>query len=161
MLPVESCLDIILQKLKDSWDLKDRPSLNASEMLNQFDVPQGRHEFFKGLMKILIREGYVELLSPLPDDIVTLQYYSELDHYQQQTILTPSGYYFITEGGYTEKKVATDAENTRLDAVEAYQRAQAGTLNRLTGWIAGGTIAVALIELWKMALEYHWFSFCH
>jgi hypothetical protein len=160
MLPIETCLDIILQNLKDNWDLKDRPWLNASAILEQFDVPQGRHEFFKGLMKILIRDGYGELLHPYPGDSLEMQYYSELDHYSQYTILTPSGYYFIIEGGYTQKKIATDAENTRLDAVESYQRAQAGTLNRLTGWIAGGTIALGLIELLKMAIEYHWFPFC-
>lgn len=71
------------------------------------------------------------------------------------------GRMFAANDGYRGVISRQSAESNRLDAVEAYQRGQARTLNRLTGWIAGGTIALAVIELWKMALEYHWFSFCH
>ena len=83
-----------------------------------------------------------------------------LNWFTNGIMLTADGLYFISAGAYQQTKINREAENTRLDAVETYQRAQARTLNRLTGWIAGGTIGLALIELIKMAIEYHWFQFC-
>lgn len=51
-------------------------------------------------------------------------------------------------------------ESTRLEKLEISQQRLMGKLNVVTAWIAGGTIALVLVELWKMALEHHWFS-CH
>jgi hypothetical protein len=73
--------------------------------------------------------------------------------------ITFDGRYFITEtGGYQQKSIVDAAERIRLKALETSQHDVAKKLNILTGWIAGGTIALALIELVKMAIEYHWFS---
>jgi len=63
--------------------------------------------------------------------------------------------------GYAQK-IANDAsENKRLDTLESYQRAQADTLNRLTLWIAVGSVGLLLIEflkLWKSEIQvlFHW-----
>ena len=74
------------------------------------------------------------------------------------------GRMFALKGGYhgaisrqNAEKDRLDAESIRVEKLEVYQRAQARALNVLTGWIAGGTIALALIELVKMAMENHWF----
>jgi hypothetical protein len=71
------------------------------------------------------------------------------------------GAWFLAQGAYQGDMGRNNAERDRLAAVEDFQHGQARRLNRLTAWIAGGTIALALIELLKMALEYHWFDSCH
>ena len=63
-------------------------------------------------------------------------------------------------GGFTQQKINADAENNRLRKLETSQLSLSKGLNVVTAWIAGGTIALVLVELWKMALEHHWFS-CH
>ena len=87
--------------------------------------------------------------------------YIYIDSPQAHYLISFEGKVFIESGGYQQKATDAASENTRVDAVEAFQHAQAWRLNRLTAWIAGGTIALAVIELWKMALEYHWFNRCH
>lgn len=71
------------------------------------------------------------------------------------------GSWFFDQGGYQGDLDRRNAEKHRLNNIEAFQHAQAKRLNRLTAWIAGGTIALALIELLHMAFEYHWFVSCH
>lgn len=61
-------------------------------------------------------------------------------------------------GGFQQKKINDDAENSRVEKLEISQQKLMGRLNVLTGWIAGGTIALVIVELWKMAIEYHWVS---
>lgn len=154
MKPIEYCLDRVLIELKRSWENTARPPLDSEQLLTEFEVPLGRHEFFKSIVLKLVNDGYAHFLVR---EIPTVT--DPLDWFTKRVMLTADGLYFISAGAYQQKKISRDAQNTRLDAVEAYQRAQARTLTRLTGWIAGGTIALALIELIKMAIEYHWFAF--
>jgi hypothetical protein len=81
----------------------------------------------------------------------------------------PNGRYLISTkgkllrenpGGFVQQKINDDAENSRVEKLETSQQKLMERLNFLTGWVAGGTIALVLVELWKMALDYHWFS-CH
>jgi hypothetical protein len=84
---------------------------------------------------MLIRDGYAEELNSYSRDPIEMQFYTELDHYQGKTILTPAGYYFITEGGYSHKKSVEKAQNDKLETIRAYQIDQLDTLNRWTKWI--------------------------
>lgn len=59
---------------------------------------------------------------------------------------------------YTYHCKILDEQSSRLEKLEISQQRLMGKLNVLTALIAGATIALLLVELWKMALEHHWFS---
>lgn len=61
---------------------------------------------------------------------------------------------------YTYHCMLLDEQSSRLEKLEISQQKLMGKLNVVTAWIAGGTIALVLVELLKMALERRWFS-CH
>src|SRR3977135_290263 len=98
MKPIEYCLDKVLQELKKSWDEHSRPPLNSTNLLQEFEVPQERHEFFKGIINKLVDDGNADFLDEIKD-----QKAASLETYEQRTIITASGYYCIkVHGGYTE-----------------------------------------------------------
>lgn len=97
MLPIEDCLDKILEELKKSWDRQDRPKLNATSLLSEFGIPQDRHEMFKSLINKMVEDGYVDFI-----DKVDNPKSASLEAYEGRTMLTALGYYFIADKGYTE-----------------------------------------------------------
>ncbi|MDP4217934.1 MAG: hypothetical protein Q8927_17155 [Bacteroidota bacterium] len=103
------------------------------------------------VLEKLIKDGFAE---QQPNRL-------ETDPLKRKFCITFEGKLHLQRNGYEGESNRESAENIRVSAVEAFQQAQAARLSLLTAWIAGGTIALATIELWKMALEYHWFSFCH
>ena len=95
------------------------------------------------ILKKHLKDGYIDYLENVPQQFTP----------EWQEILSQHHYYktfeggiFSMEGGYEGNADRRNAESIRLDALETYQRAQPRTLSRLTGWIAGGTIALALID---------------
>ena len=70
--------------------------------------------------------------------------------------ITFNGEHFISHGenGYVGQLNRLSQEREKIRVLETYP----ARLNRLTFWVAFGTIALALIELWKMTLDHHWLS---
>jgi hypothetical protein len=158
MKSIEECLDLILKDLAINWDNPEnkRAYLKGWELLKKFELPENmqKHEFFKRLIHKLIEDNYAE-----EDVAYPLKKGDALSHYEKSALITIEGYYFITkEGGYTQRKINHDAESNRVEKLETSQQKLMGKLNVLTGWIAGGTIALVLVELWNLALDHHWFS---
>jgi len=78
--------------------------------------------------------------------------------------ITFEGKVFYEFGGYKQKEINDGAEKKRVETLESYQLALAvnqitlaNRLNFLTGWVAGGTIALALIGLLSIAIDHNWF----
>jgi hypothetical protein len=157
MKSIEYCLDVVLRKLRDNWDKNPLPPLEADNILEEFELSKERHEFYRSLINMLIDDGYADFLySPPLKDRRDL----DMGFYQTKPILTARGYYFIDQGGYTQKKINDSSLEAEVNKATSFQLSLASKLNFLTLWIAGGTIGLALIELTRMALENHWFS-CH
>jgi len=100
MKTIEQCLDIILKKLIENWNLPEekRISLKGEEILAEFNLPEfmQKHEFFKRLILRLIKDNYAE-----PVGKETLERGDELSKFENATLITIEGYYFITEkNGY-------------------------------------------------------------
>jgi hypothetical protein len=104
-------------------------------------------------MAILEEDKFIKNLNTNPNP-------STIDKYRD-CLITIRGSLFIENGGYQKRTADKKSESNRLKDLELSHEAQAKALNRLTAWIACGTIALALIEIIKMGLEYHWFPFCH
>lgn len=142
MKPIEYCLDRILEELQKSWELKDRPPLDAASLLREFEVSQERHEFFKSLINKLIKDGNADFL----DDVPSYRNAS-LETYKTRTMLTAEGYYLIAEyGGYRKKKKVDNRRHS---------------IEYIIKWLlVFGAISLSIIELVDLSLKYHWFS-CH
>jgi hypothetical protein len=100
------------------------------------------------ILEKLKKDGFGEVMLPtpgLPESITA--------------ILTFEGRVFVEQGGYKQKQLDQNAEKNRVEKLETSQRELMKRLNFLTGWVAFGTVALALIELLSITLEYHWFSF--
>lgn len=95
----------------------------------------------------LIKDGYIRenLINAIGDVKPKPRYH-----------ITFEGRLLIESGGYCQKAILDASENMRLTALEISQHELGRKLNVLTGWIAGATILLALIELTKMASDYHW-----
>jgi hypothetical protein len=138
MKTIEQCLDIILQELVKNWDKPNnqRDDLKGEEILKQFELPDAmrKHEFFKRLVDRLVKDGYAEL----PE---TGKAWYSLDHYQEDTLITIEGYYFITKtnGGYEKKTIAD--ENVEILASSRDKRLANGTV-----YLAVGTFLLVLVE---------------
>lgn len=118
MQPLEFCLDRILEELKKSWDNPDRPKLCATDLLKEFGIPQDRHELFRSLINKMIDDGYVDFIDKVED-----RKSASLITYEERTMLTAVGYYFIaSKNGYKAKekqakakdKLATDLNDSNL-----------------------------------------------
>jgi len=142
--------------MKKSWEKpnNERDALQGEEILKDFGLPSiyRKQEFFKWAVNKLVSDGNAEIIPGCQ--------YEEYDikRFQECTLITLQGYYFIENGGYTTKKTNDDAEDNRLKNIETSQLDTGKKLNVLTGWVAGGTIALVLVELLNLALEHHWFS---
>ncbi len=67
MKPMDFCLDLTLTRLQNNWDKpsdKKRDYLLAEELLKAFELPNyfQKHEFFKGIIDKLVKDGYAEFL---------------------------------------------------------------------------------------------------
>lgn len=71
-----------------------------------------------------------------------------------------NGSVFNESGGYVQQAIDAASANRRIENIETSQLSLSKGLNVVTAWIAGGTIALVLVELLKLALERHWFG-CH
>ena len=146
MKSIEYCLDSILKQLEINYKLQERPALDSKSLMDDFDAPQGRDEFFKGLMNILIDDGYIDFL-----DNVNTRKYADIDFYRSRTILLPKGFYFLEDGGYTQQR--QDRFTLLKNEQDRNQRMERNEV-RLTNWTKNlfyGTIAAALILVtWEM-----------
>ncbi len=150
MEQIDYCLDRILQELRKNWNDSSRPPLKAEELLREFKAPEGRHEFFKGLIEKLHKDGFIRFLNPYS----TME--TEMDYYQRETILSVEGYYLIENGGYRQKSINTNQERERIRVLETYPN----ILNRRTLWVVYGTFFLGFVELLKWCYDNHWFPFC-
>jgi hypothetical protein len=143
MKPLNECLDILLQRLADNWDNygNDRKHLSCEEMMTLFEfTPQYRkHEFFEGLIDKLIEDKNAEFI-----DENQRKEKDKITFYQQNTIITVRGWFFIDNGGYTQQKINQDSEKNRLQNIETSQLSLSRKLNVLTAIIAGGTVVAAV-----------------
>lgn len=140
-LSPEQKLDIVLQKLVNLSDDNPQPYNEIAYLLNARPFNK---EIFEILLK-LKKDGYVASNGETGFG----SYSSNFD-----------GRLFIDRGGYTAKALrdAEVAEQQRLDAarliqLESQNLINSGRLNRLTRWLAWGTIALAVIELVKFVCE--------
>jgi hypothetical protein len=156
-------LDEVLLALKDNYASDPITPLNAEQLLSKFKVPQGRHEFFKGLIDILIEDGYVGLLVQI-DDMRGVR----LDIYTNHTIITPKGFYFLEQGGYTQmeidRKESIKIKNDQIlsrDNLQADLVILTGKLNfwtKVAAFVAAGLLLFYLIT-WIID---HWLIlYCH
>ena len=103
----------------------------------------------------LIEDKNVKTIELTPVNINTGQSEGLTVHYQP----TFKGKFLSETGGYQGLDEQRLAENTRLRKLETSQQKLMGKLNVITAWVAGATIALVLVELWKMCLEHHWLCF--
>jgi hypothetical protein len=144
MLPIETCLDILLLKLKESWEHQDRPQLDAEAILKQFEIPRERHEFFKGLMRMIIEDKYAYPITPYNSGNPS---FTELDHLTKRVMLTPLGFYFIERGGYGQQELDRRANARKLELENS--RNQLNQILLVIGAIGAAVGAIGLI-LWEM-----------
>ncbi|HLY70028.1 MAG TPA: hypothetical protein VKR53_09875 [Puia sp.] len=167
MKSIEECLDMILHDLVQNWDLPDakREWLKGEDLLKRFELPDNmhKHEFFKRLIRRLIKDDFAETNGGRK-----LEQGDDINVYEQATLITIEGYYFIIEqNGYTqrEEKRLTDitASNDRNERMERNEERLVRWNRRMTfATIFAGLcgLALAVISFVDLSLKYHWFS-CH
>lgn len=73
--------------------------------------------------------------------------------------ITFEGLLFYNQGGYEQEMIRRNAESIRVEKLEISQQTLMAKLNVLTGWVAGGTIALVLVEILKMLNDhFHWWN---
>jgi hypothetical protein len=82
--------------------------------------------------------------------------------------VTFDGKLFFEQGGYSKKYAHDESERNRLTALESSQleyneaqRKQAATLNKLTFWVAVGTLLAAVYYMTELYWNHGWFHFGH
>ncbi len=152
MYTIEQCLDAILEKLKENWNNSGgRKYLECEKMMTQFGfVPDFRkHEFFMRLIDKLRKDDYAEFTRNEKGNR------EWIDYYQQETLITVEGYYFlINENSYVKLKQANE---TALDVKDNRDK----LLVRGTWWVAGGAFALVAWELIKTFVfeRHYWCDF--
>ena len=149
---IDLTLGYLFNKFQETTDFDSKPSIVTT--LN--DLKSILHDFDKDDLELILdklrKDGYIIFsdLSGIPS----------INHAGSRYIITFEGKMFHEQGAYRQQLINRNAENIRIEKLDASQKKLAYSLNVVTAWIAGGTIALVLVELWKMALEHHWFS-CH
>lgn len=106
MRSIEYCLDELLKTLYQNWESPTRLHLDVKKFLTEMDCPI-RHEFFVSLVDKLIKDGYAKI-SPTDEKL------NEIDLYQQRTIITIEGYYFVKENrSFVIEKKQRETEKDR------------------------------------------------
>jgi hypothetical protein len=111
-------------------------------------------EQLRTILRKLRRDGYIDLL----DDGVKLRAWDDEHEYSDKMIIQKNfeGYLFCQEGGYHEKFAKEKTQTIRLENLETTQIKMGTKLNVVTAWIAGGTIALVVVEIIKFMYEiYH------
>ena len=140
MKPIYECCDIMLRQLEVNYGEKEIPDLDVTGLLNQFDVPSGRHEFFKGILNILIDDGYADFL-----DYVIDRKQLKLDVYKNRVLITPKGFQLLKDKGYT--KMASDKK-----AFEKIRSSRERRLSNGTVYLAiltGGLVLTEVLIHWE------------
>ncbi len=114
-------------------------------------------EELRTILRKLWKDGYIDML----DGVHLRKYgdergYSDLFNIQKNF----EGKLFEEEGGYKGKRDREATENKRLRNLENTHTDIGSRLNRLTGWVAGGTIALVVVEIAKFIYE-QLHSSCH
>ncbi len=151
MKTIEQCLDIILQELVKNWDKPNnqRDDLKGEEILKQFELPDTmrKHEFFKRLLDRLVKDGYAEL----PE---TGKAWYSLEHYQEDTLITIEGYYFIKEqNGYSKEADQKIIEKSKQDAYDTRMETSTSDLAKWTQCLFWGTVFVGVATVALVVTE--------
>ena len=152
MYTIEESLDAILIELKNNWNNSGgRKYLKCEELLTKFGYPPDfrKHEFFMRLIDRLIKDDYAEFTTN------EQQTRSRITYYQEETLITVEGYYFITNanGGYKNAALNDErAENLRV----IYE-------NRLLYGTWGVAIGAVSLVAWEMIKFYYYegHPLCH
>ena len=144
MKPIYECCDIMLSHLEKNYGIDPIPNLDIIDLLKKFDVPSGRHEFFKGILNILIDDGYADFL-----DYVIDRKQQKLEVYKNRVLITPKGFQFIQDGGYTTRheREISQRKNRNLKDVLLIIAA------------FGAAIGAISLVIWEMYKDAH--SSCH
>jgi hypothetical protein len=121
------------------------------KLFNALTLDYPKVEFHGDVLFILDklkRDGYVDFRTDLLEDGGTVY------------MINYDGRMFNALGGYKQQIINADLQSKKVERLEISQQKLMAKLNRVTAWIAGGTLALVLVELWKLGLEHHWFS-CH
>lgn len=116
-------------------------------LLAKFELPN-KHEFFKGIIDKLVKDGFAEHLSEIPKD-------RNIDHFQKEVVITVTGYYHISNNGYDQVRINRDAENTRVGKIESSQRTSRHWMTGLTIILAVGTTIAAVYYAIEILKYYH------
>ena len=95
------------------------------------------------VLEKLIKDGYVRPVDHKSPETVVESYI--VKKYQ----LTFEGRFFILNGGYEEASKSSGAEKRLQLDFQVHAKKNAKRLNRLTFWLAVGSITLALVELVK------------
>jgi hypothetical protein len=146
MKPIEFYLDEILKRLHQARKkpVAEREHLNPDIILREVMLTD-RHEDYLEMIQILEEAGYIRRVNENTS-------MNDLDK-SRDILITIRGSILIESGGYTQRRKDIEAERVKVETL-------AKGLNRVTTWIAGGTIALVLVELINLALEHKWFCWC-
>ena len=153
LTPIQK-LDVVLKSLATLPD--EKSALSFDEIFNE--IMRRHPSFDKTAFKIELSR----ILRKLVGDEYVIKHdvtYKGVSGRNSVFFVSFDGHLFITEkGGYEQKFIDDERENSRLTKLELSRDAQGKALNRLTGWVAGGTIALAFLEFLNLAYEHHWFG---
>ena len=147
---IDLTLGYLFNKFHETIDFNSKPTF-ASTLT---DLKSKLHDLDKEDLELILdklrKDGH----------IVYSEYGSPSALHQMETryVITFEGKMFHEQGAYRQQIINRNAESIRVEKLEISQQTLMGKLNVVTAWIAGGTIALVLVELWKIALEHHWFS---
>jgi hypothetical protein len=150
-------IDAVLKYLYEKKDESRAIDLNLIEANEELlKIAESKHE----LQRIIIElrdDKYIQMYPdyPLKPD-GTKEMGKGLLTYCS---ITFNGRLFWENGGYAQQKINDDSERIRVENIEISQLELGEKLNLVTAWIACGTIALVLVELVRLALDYHWFSY--
>jgi len=140
-------LDNVLKILSDSTEAEIQNNVPIA-ILDVFEIS----EFYKNAHKTELKNHEFNLIIDklLKDDYI---FKEQIDKSQPPRFgINYIGYIFNSEGGYEQKMINDDDENTRMDKIEENQKFHRRALTWLTSLVAVGTLIAAIyysVELLK------------
>jgi DNA-binding PadR family transcriptional regulator len=144
-------LDAVLDCLNKHRTEKHHKLEDLAPLLNE-EYPSVDFGEITSILNKLEKDGYIEF----DDRMVGIA--DEFSKTRRVYRITFEGRHFIENGGYVEEKKSMAARKRWEDGFVERAERNAERLNRLTLLLGIGTIGLVLVELIKMAIEYHWFS---
>lgn len=149
LMPIIERLDLVLNLLAESTKYEISggvpiAKLDIKEIINFLKKNNTNPTEINDHLLQLILQKLID------DKFVIKEKYTEVYRFY----ITFEGYLFSLNGGYTKKNLDDNAENIRVEKLEISQQTLMRKLNVITGWVAGATIALVIVELWNLYLEH-------